>query len=56
VGGGGVPGVPEGFDEGSEGGMRKALEIEHASASCGKHLSMSVCAGGRVLWGGIVGK
>ena len=28
-----VAGVPEGFDEGGEGGMGAALEIEHASAS-----------------------
>ena len=35
VGGVGVAGVPEGLDEGCEGGMRAALEIEHASASLG---------------------
>ena len=29
----GVAGVPEGLDEGSEGGMGAALEIEHASTS-----------------------
>jgi hypothetical protein len=34
VGGQGVAGVPEGLDEGGEGGMGVALEIEHASASC----------------------
>ena len=34
--GGGVAGVPEGLDEGGEGGMRVALEIEHASASLGR--------------------
>jgi hypothetical protein len=28
-----VAGVPEGFDEGAEGGMGEVLEIEHASAS-----------------------
>jgi hypothetical protein len=29
----GVEGVPEGFDEGSEGGVWAALEVEHASTS-----------------------
>jgi len=29
----GVECVPEGFDEGSEGGVRAALEVEHASTS-----------------------
>jgi hypothetical protein len=28
-----VAGVPEGFDEGGEGGMGTALEVEHASTS-----------------------
>jgi hypothetical protein len=32
--GGGVAGVPEGFDEGREGGVGAALEVEHASTSC----------------------
>ena len=33
VGGVGVAGVPEGLDEGCEGGMGGALEVEHASTS-----------------------
>ncbi len=33
VRGGWVAGVPEGFDVRAEGGMRAALEVEHASAS-----------------------
>ena len=33
VGGVGVAGVPEGLDEGGEGGMGAALEVEHASTS-----------------------
>jgi hypothetical protein len=34
VGGAGVEGVPEGFDVGGKGGVRGALEVEHASTSC----------------------
>ena len=34
VGRSGVAGVPEGFDVGGEGGVRGALEVEHASTSC----------------------
>jgi hypothetical protein len=30
----GVTGVPKGFDEGGEGGVGAALEVEHASTSC----------------------
>jgi hypothetical protein len=30
----GIAGVPEGFDEGGQGGVGTALEIEHASTSC----------------------
>ena len=56
MGGVRIPGVPEGADIGGEGRMRKALEVEHASASCGEHLSKSVCAAGPGLWGEIVGK
>ena len=33
-----VAAIPEGFDEGCEGGMRGALEIEHASPWWGGHL------------------
>jgi hypothetical protein len=33
VRGGGIAGVPEGFDVRGEGGMGAALEVEHASAS-----------------------
>jgi hypothetical protein len=32
----GVAGVPEGLDEGGEGGMGATLEVDHASASDGK--------------------
>ena len=52
----GVAGVPVVVDEGGEGGMRKVLEVKHASASWGEHLSMSVCACGPGLTGRIVGK
>ena len=37
----GVAGVPEGLDEGGEGGMGAALEIEHASTSDRAHLNKS---------------
>lgn len=33
VSGCGVASIPEGFDEGGQGGVRAALEIEHASTS-----------------------
>ena len=40
VGGVGVAGVPEGLDEGCEGGMRAALEVEHASPWWRGHLTV----------------
>ena len=46
VGGVGVAGVPEGLDEGCEGGMRAALEVEHASASLGRTSETGLVAPG----------
>ena len=43
VGGVGVAGVPEGFDEGGEGGMGTALEVEHASPPAENHLTLGGC-------------